>query len=177
MATKVSNLHVVETLSVEQLSIKTEATHVTDQDVDGIDKVPSFFEENSRINLYSRTQNYEKWLQNFSQDPGHHGKSPLGVAYRNLHAYGFDSSTDYQKTVTNYPLVWNNAVLRVLGLQTRKRVDILKNFEGLVESGEMLMVLGRPGSGCTTLLKTIAGQTHGFFVDASTNLNYQGMYD
>ncbi|KAH8651482.1 ABC-2 type transporter-domain-containing protein [Tricladium varicosporioides] len=37
----------------------------------------------------------------------------------------------------------------------------------------MLMVLGRPGSGCTTLLKTIAGQTHGFFVDACTNLNYQ----
>lgn len=39
----------------------------------------------------------------------------------------------------------------------------------------MLVVLGRPGSGCTTLLKTISGETNGFFVDAVSEVNYQGI--
>ncbi|TGO37926.1 hypothetical protein BHYA_0085g00020 [Botrytis hyacinthi] len=55
------------------------------------------------------------------------------------------------------------------------RVNILRDFEGVVGNGEMLMVLGKPGSGCTTFLKTIAGQTHGLFVDYGSQLNYQGI--
>lgn len=39
----------------------------------------------------------------------------------------------------------------------------------------MLVVLGRPGSGCTTLLKTISGETHGFFIDEKSEINYQGI--
>ena len=37
------------------------------------------------------------------------------------------------------------------------------------------MVLGRPGSGCSTLLKTIAGETHGFYIDEKSEINYQGI--
>ncbi|KAF8206136.1 P-loop containing nucleoside triphosphate hydrolase protein [Mycena galopus ATCC 62051] len=37
--------------------------------------------------------------------------------------------------------------------------NILEGFSGLVRPGEMLLVLGRPGSGCSTLLKTLANQT------------------
>ncbi|KAH9995929.1 ABC-2 type transporter-domain-containing protein [Russula compacta] len=36
--------------------------------------------------------------------------------------------------------------------------DILTGFEGVIRPGEMLLVLGSPGSGCTTLLKTLANQ-------------------
>lgn len=39
----------------------------------------------------------------------------------------------------------------------------------------MLVVLGRPGSGCTTLLKTISGETQGFFLDSKSEINYQGI--
>ena len=39
----------------------------------------------------------------------------------------------------------------------------------------MLVVLGRPGSGCSTLLKTISGETHGFFIDQKSEINYQGI--
>jgi ATP-binding cassette, subfamily G (WHITE), member 2, PDR len=39
----------------------------------------------------------------------------------------------------------------------------------------MLVVLGRPGSGCSTLLKTISGETDGFFVDSQSHVNYQGI--
>ncbi|KAL7904164.1 Brefeldin A resistance protein [Trichoderma velutinum] len=39
---------------------------------------------------------------------------------------------------------------------------ILQGFNGIVKNGEMLLVLGRPGSGCTTLLKTLAGMTEDY---------------
>ncbi|RYP58881.1 hypothetical protein DL770_010332 [Monosporascus sp. CRB-9-2] len=38
----------------------------------------------------------------------------------------------------------------------------------------MLLVLGRPGSGCSTFLKTLAGDTHGFHVAQETKINYEG---
>ncbi|KAL7811019.1 P-loop containing nucleoside triphosphate hydrolase protein [Trichoderma aethiopicum] len=36
---------------------------------------------------------------------------------------------------------------------------ILSNFTGIVKPGEMLLVLGRPGSGCSTFLRTVANQS------------------
>ncbi len=39
----------------------------------------------------------------------------------------------------------------------------------------MLVVLGPPGSGCSTFLKTIAGDTNGFFIDEKSQINYQGI--
>lgn len=38
----------------------------------------------------------------------------------------------------------------------------------------MLTVLGRPGNGCSTLLKTLAGDTDGIFVDDQSLISYQG---
>ena len=55
------------------------------------------------------------------------------------------------------------------------QIDILHNFDGLVHSGEILCVLGPPGSGCTTLLKTLAGETNGIHVNEGSYFNYQGI--
>lgn len=43
-----------------------------------------------------------------------------------------------------------------------KEFNILEGFHGLTRPGEMVLVLGRPGSGCTTFLKTIANQRSGY---------------
>ena len=40
--------------------------------------------------------------------------------------------------------------------------DILTDITGFVRPGEMLIVAGVPGSGCTTLLKTLTGHREGF---------------
>lgn len=41
-------------------------------------------------------------------------------------------------------------------LKKDKEFEILKNFRGMAKPGEMVLVLGRLGFGCTTFLKVIA---------------------
>ena len=55
-------------------------------------------------------------------------------------------------------------------------VHILNNFEGLVKAGEMLVVLGSPGSGCSTLLRCLSGETHGLKIGERSQINYQGTH-
>ena len=78
------------------------------------------------------------------------------------------------RTFGNYPLEIGSIFNKLVG-RGQTKIQILRNFEGLVKSGEMLVVLGRPGSGCSTLLKTISGETHGFFIDEQSKINYQGI--
>ncbi|EJT82138.1 hypothetical protein GGTG_02112 [Gaeumannomyces tritici R3-111a-1] len=97
-----------------------------------------------------------------------------GVCFQNLDVFGFGAATDYQKTVSNVWLETVGLARRLLG-QGQTRIDILRGFDGVVRKGEMLVVLGPPGSGCSTLLKTIAGETDGIFIEDKSYFNYQGM--
>ncbi|OLN93267.1 ATP-binding cassette transporter CGR1 [Colletotrichum chlorophyti] len=98
-----------------------------------------------------------------------------GVAFRKLSISGYGSDTAYQKTVGN--AWWLKAVAAVRGLlrMKRKEVRILQDLEGVVNDGEMLCVLGPPGSGCSTFLRTIAGDTQGTQVAENAYLNYRGI--
>lgn len=110
-----------------------------------------------------------------SKDPGKYSKRTIGVAFRDLNAYGFGVPTDYQQTVGNVWLRAFGLLRKHLGTPKRK-IEILKGLDGIVEAGEMLVVLGPPGSGCTTFLRTISGETQGFSVDGKSYLNYQGEF-
>lgn len=108
-------------------------------------------------------------------DPKSAPSRALGVAYRNLNVFGWSSGAESQPTVTTQILNSVVSLVRKVGAnQESNRVDILRDFEGVVSEGEMLLVLGPPGSGCSTLLKTLAGDTAGFKVDPSSYLNYRG---
>lgn len=98
-----------------------------------------------------------------------------GLAFRHLNVYGFGSAVDFQKSVAHLVLTVGNSLKTLLGQGKKQRVEILRDFEGLVRKGEMLCVLGPPGSGCSTLLRTIAGDTYGFHVSEDAELNYQGV--
>jgi len=100
----------------------------------------------------------------------------IGVSFRSVNAFAFATRTDYQRTFGNFPLALAQHVSSLLGYgKNRRRVEILQNCEGLVKSGEMLLVLGRPGAGCSTLLRTIAGETKGFRIGRDASFNYQGI--
>ncbi|TVY20600.1 ABC transporter CDR4 [Lachnellula arida] len=135
--------------------------------------------DNPSLDPLSGKFSYRAWVKTLvglqSRDPERYPQRVAGVAYRNLSAYGFGESTDYQKTFGNYPLEAGSLFRRIIGKRQQTKIQILRDFDGLVRSGEMLVVLGRPGSGCSTLLKTISGETHGYFVDENTSINYQGI--
>ncbi|KAM0324525.1 hypothetical protein ACHAQA_007910 [Verticillium albo-atrum] len=104
------------------------------------------------------------------------GTSPStsGVAFKNLDVFGFGTATDFQKSVGNIVLEGKAMVDKLLR-RDQQRIDILRGLEGIVNDGEMLAVLGPPGSGCSTFLKTIAGDTHGFHVADDAVMNYRGI--
>ena len=117
---------------------------------------------------------FEKWLEATHQRLDDVGAVGLGLSYSDLNVFGDDAEKDFQRTVANYPLAYLNHLRSKLGRKTASRVHILRNGDGLVGSGQMLLVLGRPGSGCSTLLRTLAGQTHGLHVQNESKINYQG---
>jgi ATP-binding cassette subfamily G (WHITE) protein 2 (PDR) len=133
--------------------------------------------EGSALDPHGEHFNARTWtkamLHTHQEDPQAHPTRTAGVSFRNLNVHGFGSDTDYQKSVGNVWLEGPGLARKLMGNKGRK-IEILKNVDGLVEAGEMLVVLGPPGSGCSTFLKTLAGETHGFIVDPNSTMNYQG---
>ncbi|KAI0265431.1 ABC-2 type transporter-domain-containing protein [Gloeopeniophorella convolvens] len=81
----------------------------------------------------------------------------LGVMFKDLHVVGLGASASYQTTFGDF---FNPKVI-LENIRTSRNPplrDILSGFQGVVRPGEMLLVLGSPGSGCSTLLKTLTNQ-------------------
>lgn len=55
-----------------------------------------------------------------------------------------------------------------------KPKPLLQGFSGLAKPGEMVLVLGRPGSGCSTFLKSISGR-RGEYLDVKGDVRYSGV--
>lgn len=99
----------------------------------------------------------------------------VGVTFENLSVYGVDQSVAYLPTVTD---VLKGPVGGIIAARERKaRPDraILDNLTGIVESGEMLLVLGRPGAGCSSFLKTISGTDLDMYKGVKGDLKYDGI--
>ncbi|KAM5346379.1 hypothetical protein ACJ41O_009384 [Fusarium nematophilum] len=132
--------------------------------------------EDSPLNPNSPNFSGREWAKavvELVQQDGHSFRS-AGVCFQNLNVYGFGEASDYQSDVANVWLSASSVFSRFRG-SSRQRIDILRNFDGVVHKGEMLVVLGPPGAGCSTTLKTIAGETNGIYVDDGSYFNYQGM--
>lgn len=139
---------------------------------------PFHGEADSELDPNSKNFRPRQWAKAMIKLNEAENKTPArtaGIGFRNLNVHGYGEATDYQKDVGNVWLEVIGMAKKALGLGKPRRIDILRDFEGIVRSGEMLVVLGPPGSGCSTFLKTITGETHGFVVDEGSYLNYQGI--
>lgn len=105
--------------------------------------------DNPLLDPSSERFSMRAWTQTLlgitSRDPERYPQRVAGIAYKNLSAHGFGEATDYQKTFGNYPLETGNLFRRLIGRRQQTKIQILREFDGLVRSGEMLVVLGRPG--------------------------------
>ncbi|KAI1742988.1 P-loop containing nucleoside triphosphate hydrolase protein [Xylaria scruposa] len=97
------------------------------------------------------------------------------VCFSNLDCYGSKTSAQVQETFFSYLITWPKFLLSFPWQRRNERSQILYNLHGIIHPGEMLLVLGPPGSGCTTLLKTIAQQTDGIHLGGNTKITYRGL--
>lgn len=91
----------------------------------------------------------------------------IGVMWNNLTVKGMGGAKIYVPTFPDaftsffgFPITFTMGLLGIGQKGTES--NILHNFRGVVKPGEMVLVLGRPGSGCTTFLKVIANQRYGY---------------
>ena len=132
------------------------------------------------LNPDSADFDVKKWVRVFFAQLGEHGHkaSHLGVLFRDLDVFGSASALQLQQTVDSVLL----SPLRVGELfgscgrkgSRKQPKHILRGFNGLLRSGELLAVLGRPGSGCTTFLKAICGELHGLSLGKQSKIHYNG---
>lgn len=90
----------------------------------------------------------------------------IGVIWDDLKVTGTGGVTNFVKTFPDAFVSFFNVfetAMNIFGVGKKGRnVNILQDFRGVAKPGEMVLVLGRPGSGCTTFLKVIANQRFGY---------------
>ncbi|KAL1840395.1 hypothetical protein VTJ49DRAFT_521 [Mycothermus thermophilus] len=126
------------------------------------------------LNPESADFDVTKWVRNFMSQLNEQGHmaSRLGVVWRDLDVYGSGEAVRVQETVTGVVA----ALGRVGGMvRKRERKKILHGFNGVLRSGELLVVLGRPGSGCSTFLKTVCGEMEGLVLGKRATVRYNGV--
>lgn len=83
----------------------------------------------------------------------------LGVTWNNLTVKGIGADAAFNENV----LSQFNIRQHIKEARHRPPLKtILKDSHGSIKPGEMLLVLGRPGSGCTTLLKMLSNRRSGY---------------
>ncbi|WEJ96670.1 Multidrug resistance protein [Yamadazyma tenuis] len=138
---------------------------------DGVD--PQLDPNSDEFNAKFWVKNLRKLLDS---DPDYYKHSSLGIAYRDLRARGIATDSDYQPTVTNFLWKLSYELYNMVRKPDESRYfDILKPMDAIMKPGEVTVVLGRPGSGCSTLLKTIAAHDYGFKVSPESRISYNGM--
>ncbi|QRW00881.1 ABC-2 type transporter [Ceratobasidium sp. AG-Ba] len=99
----------------------------------------------------------------------------VGVTFENLRVIGAGGVKIYVRTFPDavkefFLMPWYMGKA-LLGKQMAAPKTILHSFNGAVRPGEMVLVLGRPGAGCSSFLKTIANQ-RGSFIKVEGDVQY-----
>ncbi|GIZ45746.1 hypothetical protein CKM354_000889900 [Cercospora kikuchii] len=116
------------------------------------------------------TASLTAWLETIISAKARRGVANLeiGIVFRNLDVFGSHPTLQQQDTVSS-------VLLAPLRRSSGDKRQILKDFHGYLRGGELLIALGRPGSGCSTLLKTLCSATDGLSLGKKSLLHYNGV--
>ncbi|KAJ5570242.1 ABC multidrug transporter atrF [Penicillium hispanicum] len=107
----------------------------------------------------------------------------VGVVFKNLTVQGVQTGASFVRTLphavvgTFGPDLYNVLCRFVPQLRFGKMPpirDLISDFTGAVREGEMMLVLGRPGAGCSTFLKAIAND-RAAFAGVNGEVSYGGL--
>lgn len=97
---------------------------------------------------------------------------PHGLTFRNLTVSGHGPDVRYMQTILStlvMPFRWWRMI------KNSKSKTIISGINGSLRSGEMVFVLGRKGSGCSTLLKAISNELNGLCMEKDSIIHYSGI--
>lgn len=144
--------------AAEEREAEQEDEEEEEEAVEEVEHQNSGEEDDFALDEFMREGHFEK------RKDGRSAKK-VGVVFKNLTVTGVGSTATFVKTLPH-------AVIGTFGPDLYKLLcrffpfvrfgshgqthTLLHDFTGLVRDGEMMLVLGRPGSGCSTFLKAIA---------------------
>ncbi|KAK4209948.1 putative ATP-binding cassette transporter [Rhypophila decipiens] len=116
------------------------------------------------------------WLRDFVNKQSEKGSTlhGLGFMFKDLSVYGSGAALQLQDSISSV-LSAPFRPAEFFGSKKAPRRQILHGFNGLVRAGELLAVLGRPGSGCSTFLKTMCGELYSLELDKKSVVEYDGI--
>ncbi|SCZ91281.1 BZ3500_MvSof-1268-A1-R1_Chr1-2g01305 [Microbotryum saponariae] len=121
-----------------------------------------------------------EYLHSGSEARKAHGfkQKQIGVTWEGLRVIGVGGMKIYIRTfpdaIKEFVLSPVFMVLKHTKMFKSAPKNLLHSFDGFVRPGEMCLVLGRPGSGCSTFLKTIANQRGGY-LGVEGDVSYGGI--
>lgn len=108
----------------------------------------------------------------------------LGVVFKNLTVKGVGGGASFVRTLPQailgtfgpdlYGILCRFIPALRIGAKQGSLRTLINDFTGVVRHGEMMLVLGRPGSGCSTFLKVIANN-RGSYAAVEGDISYSGI--
>ncbi|CAN3362511.1 protein Snq2p [Diutina catenulata] len=98
----------------------------------------------------------------------------LGVTMNNATLYGVDERFAVLPTVGDI-LQLPVTIFRAIKAGKTPTRKILHSVNAVAKPGEMVLILGRPGAGCTSFLKTVAGTDLSLYKKLEGNIRYDGI--
>ena len=152
------------------------ASRRTNNGIELVNSLANISPEDPALNPDSKDFDLYKWLRKtlaLLKDQGIPRKK-AGIFFQDVMVTGTGAALQLQMTIADL----FTAFLRpreTFDFRPKAPKQILKQFDGVLNSGELLIVLGRPGSGCSTFLKTLTGELHGLKLDKKSEINYSGI--
>ncbi|KAF2716971.1 hypothetical protein K431DRAFT_316157 [Polychaeton citri CBS 116435] len=150
---------------------QTDASEIADLEAAKVEE-----EDDFELDSFMKDGHFEKRTESGS------GKK-VGVIYKNLTVKGIGATQTYVKTVPD-------AIIGTFGPDLYRNLSrflpflrfgshgptrtLINDFTGCVRDGEMMLVLGRPGAGCSTFLKAVSNN-RGAYAAVEGEVTYGGI--
>ncbi|KAK7677292.1 hypothetical protein QCA50_019718 [Cerrena zonata] len=119
----------------------------------------------------------QRILQSISHVSHRQGVKPRysGISFENLTLNGIDQSFSLQPTIGDILKGPVSIVRNIKAAKNTPHTAVLKNFNGYAKKGEMVLALGRPGAGCSSLLKALSGTDLDLYTGLEGDIEYDGI--
>ncbi|KAF9889523.1 hypothetical protein FE257_007233 [Aspergillus nanangensis] len=154
--------------------------HLSDVDEDAIADIHRALTEHDNPFYSEPHSSFDKFLE--SELQAGKKRSDLGVCFQSLSTWG--EGGDHAPVKTLGTALWRTLTFQdvyewtiqpwLSKKEPQTGRQLIHDFSGVVRSGEIMLVLGRPGAGCSTFLRTVAGH-HSSFLGVTGSIDYSGL--